>query len=147
MGTSIKINLRPISEIKSDLGIENYGPVHAYFTELCEKEMDPFVPMGDTEFLASTVWHTVDEIHYDMPYAHYMYEGRVMGPNIPVFDDEGNIVKWWSKAPKYYTGEDIVYNKDKHPLATSHWDQVMWTAKKDEIEKKVAEYVMRGGKE
>lgn len=143
--SNVKLNIQPVSVIETKLGIQEGGPTHNHFTDLCMKEMDPFVPMGDTGFLASTVYHTVNEIHYDMPYAHYIYEGRVMGPNIPIIEN-GLIVGWWSKAPKYYTGKDIVYSTSKHPLATSHWDLKMWTAKKDFIEKKVAEYVMRGGK-
>ena len=143
---SVKINLKPVSVIKSDLGIQEGGPVHNYFTGLCEKAMDKYVPMGSTGNLSATVTHTTDEIIYSVPYAHYMYEGRVMGPNIPVFDKNGNIVRWWSKGPKYYTGKDIEYNTDRHPLATSHWAEKMWSAEKEDIEKELQYFMNRGNK-
>ena len=146
--TSMKLNMKPTSIIETQLGIQKGGPAHAYFTELCMKAMDKYVPVSDASgtHLADSVRNTVDEIIYPGPYAHYMYVGKVMGPNIPVFDKNGNIVRWWSKAPKYYTEADIVYNDSAHQLATKEWDKVMWTAEKEDIEKQVQDYVNRGCK-
>lgn len=145
--SNVKVNLDPVSIMEIKLGINKNGPVHSYFTKLCKEEMDPFVPYGDTGLLADTATYTTNEIIYDQLYAHYMYEGVIWGPNIPVFDTKGNIVKWWSKAPKYQTMRKFEYNTDKHPLATSHWDQVMWSAKEEDITNKVQRFVDRGNKE
>ena len=134
--TSMKLKLNPVSVIETRLKIQKGGPIHAEFTALCEKAMDKYVPAKSLN-LARSVTHTVDEIIYPGPYAHYIYEGKVMGPNIPIKDKNGNIVGWWSKAPKYYTGADIIYNTSVHPLATHHWDKVMWTAEKEDIEKEL----------
>ena len=59
-------------------------------------------------------------IEYFAPYAHYMYEGRVMGPNF-YNPDYG----FWSNPgkKKEYTGKALKYSKEKHPLASAHWDK------------------------
>lgn len=144
---SIKVKMQPTSVIETKLGIQKDGPIHKFFTNSCAKAMDKYVPASQDENLAKSVKVSTDEIIYPGPYAHYLWEGRVMGPNIPVFDKNGNIVRWWSKAPKYYTGKDIVFSTEVHPLATSHWDKKMWTAEREKIEKDVlAEIRKRGGK-
>lgn len=142
---SIEVKMLPTSVIETKLGIQEGGPIHSFFTNACAKAMDKYVPASQDENLAKSVIVKTDEIRYPGPYAHYMYEGRVMGPNIPVFDSKGNIVRWWSKAPKYYTGADIVYSIEVHPLATSHWDKKMWTAEREKIEKDVLEEIRRRG--
>ena len=62
------------------------------------------------------------EIEYNTPYAHYMYEGEVYGPNIPIKDSQGNITGWFSPKgqKKKPTGRPITY----HPEGTErgdHW--------------------------
>ena len=57
---------------------------------------------------------------YDVPYAHYQYEGIVYGPNIPEYDDSGNIIGYWSPPNKKPTGRKLQY----HPKGTErgdHW--------------------------
>ena len=44
-------------------------------------------------------------VQWTAPYAHYLYEGRVMGPNVPLHEG-GQLVGFFSpKAPKKYTGK------------------------------------------
>ena len=58
------------------------------------------------------------EIEYNTPYAHYMYEGIVYGPNIPIRDAEGNITGWYSPPKKNPTGRPLAY----HTAGTGdHW--------------------------
>lgn len=128
---AVTVKLLPPEELKKILGIENKGPVHAFFTNECAKEMDPFVPF-DEGILAGTVIENgeptsnvdVDSITYDQEYASYQYHG--------MRED----------------GSHVIVNRslDKHPLATSYWDQAMWTAKGDDITKRVQKYLDRGGK-
>ena len=127
---SVTVKLLPLEELKKILGIENKGPVHAYFTSECAREMDPFVPF-DEGILAGTVIENeeptsnvdVDSITYDQEYASYQYYG--------MRED----------------GSHVIVNRslDKHPLATSYWDQAMWTAKGDDITKRVQKRLDRGG--
>ena len=50
------------------------------------------------------------EIAYNTPYAHYLYEGTVYGPNIPIKDAEGNITGWRSPPNKYPTQRKLKYH-------------------------------------
>ena len=48
---------------------------------------------------------------WDSPYAHYMYMGEIYGPNIPRYDEEGNLVGWWSPPVKQPTGRPLTYSE------------------------------------
>lgn len=39
--------------------------------------------------------------------------------------DDGSITYLVDYASKNYYGDDINFSKEKHPLATSHWDEAM----------------------
>lgn len=45
-----------------------------------------------------------------VPYAAYQYRGEIYGPNIPIKDDSGNVVGWYSPPKKNPTGRPIQYN-------------------------------------
>ena len=75
------MGLKPISEIKADLGIEPNGKVQKYFTERCYQHMDKYVPK-DTGTLSETVVKGTDYIKYKVPYAHAQYVGIVHGTPI-----------------------------------------------------------------
>ena len=73
------MGLKPISEIKADLGIEPNGKVQKYFTERCYQHMDKYVPMADTHQLRENVVKGIDYIKYNVLYAHAQYVGIVHG--------------------------------------------------------------------
>lgn len=134
----VKIDVQPVNVIKANLGINPDGPVMKFFVSTCAKRMDKYVPYRTGTLAKYKIEGNL--VIYDTPYAHYMYEGKVMGPNIPIKDKNGNIIKWISKKPKHYTGADIDYSSsiaNGHPYAGPHWDQRMWTAEKDKIIKEV----------
>lgn len=72
------MGLKPISEIKADLGIEPNGKVQKYFTERCYQHMNKYVPK-DTGALRETVVKGTDYIKYIILYAHAQYVGIVHG--------------------------------------------------------------------
>ena len=144
------VKLKPTSVIKARLGIEPNGRVQKYFTKRCAEHMDKYIPLDEGGLAYDNRVIESDRIIYESPYAHYMYEGKVMGPNIPIKED-GIVVGWFSPKgkPKHYTGEDIDYSKSKargHTYAGPHWDKRMWTSEKDEVIKEVQDYINRGGK-
>jgi len=139
--------LKPNSVIEARLGINNGGPVHAFFTATCAKAMDKFVPFASgtmatnvkTQKTQKTHKHmsetviqggqptsnvTTDTITYTTPYARYQYYGMRQ-------DGSHKIVK-----------RDL----SMHPLATSYWDKKMWTAKGEDVIKQTQNYLNRGGK-
>ena len=75
----------------------------------------PYVPM-DTGMLDQTVDITKDYVHYKSPYAHRVYEGKGMN-----------------------------FSQDKHPLATSHWDQAMKVAKGQQLADDITAYIKQKG--
>ena len=72
------MGLKPISEIKANLGIEPNGKVQKYFTERCYQHMDKYVPK-DTGMLRENVILDSDSMTYQSPYAHAQYIGEVQG--------------------------------------------------------------------
>jgi hypothetical protein len=108
---------------------------------------DPYVPM-QTGVLAHTVEVTPEHVLYTSPYAHYMYEGIVYGPNIPIYQDIGGtkVIVGWRSIPgrtKTPTGKDIEYNHERHPLADSHWDKRMMDDRGDEFVEEVKRIITR----
>ena len=71
--------LKPISEIKANLGIEPNGRVQKFFTNTCYRYMDKYVPK-DTGVLREVVNIQPDSITYQSPYAHAQYVGFTKGP-------------------------------------------------------------------
>ena len=71
--------LKPISEIKANLGIEPNGKVQKFFTNACYKHMYKYVPK-DTGLLREVVNLQTDSITYQSPYAHAQYVGYTKGP-------------------------------------------------------------------
>lgn len=114
------MGLKPISEIKADLGIEPNGKVQKYFTERCYQHMDKYVPK-DTGALRYTVVKGTDYIKYNVPYAHAQYVGIIHGTPI---------------KPENYTT----------PGTGPYWDERVKSAEMNDIVKECQEYMKRGSK-
>ena len=108
--------LKPISEIKANLGIEPNGRVQKFFTDTCYRHMDKYVPK-DTGLLREVVNLQSDSITYESPYAHAQYVGIVNGGEV-----------------KNYTT----------PGTGPYWDKRMKSAEMQNVVKEVQDYV-RGG--
>lgn len=49
-------------------------------------------------------------LEYNTDYAHYLYVGEKYAPNIPIYDEEGNLTGFWSPKHKHPTGEPLHYH-------------------------------------
>lgn len=101
------------------------------------KYMDPYIPYQTGTLAKSAVTGTVigsGKIIQSTPYARYLYYGEVYGPNIPITSG-GEVVGFFSKAPKSPTGRDIKYDTTKHPLAGKLWFERMKADHLDDIKK------------
>lgn len=79
-------------------------------------------------------------IEYNTPYAHYQYEGEVYGPNIPIYDTQGNITGYWSPPNKKPAGRKLQY----HPEGTErgdHWFEKAKAQHKDDWVRLVKETI------
>ena len=110
------MKMKPISQIKADLGINPGGRVQRFFTDTCYKHMDKYVPK-DIGILRDNVDKGADYITYESPYAHTQYIGEVHG----------------SPVRNYTT-----------PGTGSYWDKKMVSAEMNDVIKEVQEYVNRG---
>ena len=113
---------------------------------LLYKMETPYVPF-DTGTLSQNVEVNANHVMFKQPYAHYMYEGIVYGPNIPIIQD-GRVVGYFSRPgiKKSPTGEWLSYDTSHHARATHHWDQVMLSEQGDSFQKQVGKILERMAK-
>lgn len=111
------VTLKPAKVIKADLGIEEGGEAHAFFTHDCRLHMNKYVPYsGDNQnrdHLREEVAETVDTITYEVPYAHAQYVGYTTGPVV-----------------NYTT-----------PGTGPYWADEMWNAESEDVLKELADYI------
>lgn len=143
---TVTINEKAIAEkLDSLVNDDVMRQIHNEFYRI----LIPYVPM-DEGVLFQNVEITPKYIRYIQEYAHYMYIGAVYGPNIPIKDKVTGEVTGWFSPPgqkKKPTGKSIVYNKDKHPLATKEWDKVAMQTQLELFEKQVRDILVRRAKE
>ena len=109
------MKMKPISQIKYQLGINPGGRVQRMFTDTCDKHMDKYIPM-DIGNLRNNKDKGVDYITYESPYAHAQYVGYTKG------------------QVKNYTT----------PGTGAYWDKKMVSAEMEDVIKEVQNYVNRG---
>lgn len=113
--------------------------------------MHPYVP-ADNLVLADhvDVYTEGDKgiVHYLSPYAHYQWKGELYVDPVTkkgAFTDGNGL--FWSRpgAAKIPSGKALKHSTFRHPLATSHWDQAMMTARKDDLVQAYQEYLKGRG--
>lgn len=111
MKTIFKWN-KPQKKIINDLGVNQ--KLNLFMAQECMRLMNPFVPM-DTGALSQTVETKATNergiVHYIVPYAH-----------------------------RQYNGTSFNFSKEKHALATHHWDKAMLTAKGSQLVRTIDKY-------
>lgn len=127
------VNILPTSVIKINLGIEPNGKVQKFATHTCRLYMDKYVPYRKGN-LREEVEEGDNYVKYNMPYAHYMYEGIL-------YVDHLTGSSWARKdATKIPTGKKLEY----HTAGTGrHWDSLMWTAEKKQVIETIQNYINR----
>lgn len=87
--------------------------VRVYANTRLHAYCSPYVPMN-TGSLDQDVQITKDYVHYKVPYAN-----------------------------KVHKGENMNFSKDKHPLATAHWERAMAVAKGKQLGNDITAYTKR----
>lgn len=100
----------------------------------------PYVPF-ELGSLSETVkikgGELTGEIEYFAPYAHYIYEGKLM-----VDSKTGS--SWARKdSKKVYAGKSLKIKK-KHPLASAHWDKAAEPTQKEKLIRAMQGYAESG---
>ncbi|MBR5227516.1 MAG: hypothetical protein IKV94_02650 [Clostridia bacterium] len=122
----MSVSFKPNTVIMTDLGLQEGGPIHKFFTNTCYLHMDEYVPF-DSGDLASIVSISTDGkyITYEVPYASYQYYGVREDGTHQINEDNRN--------------------RSMHPKATSFWVEKMVTAEKNDIIKEVQDELKRRG--
>lgn len=98
-----------------------------------------YCPMATGTLAKSPYTATVigsGKVVYPGPAARYLYYGEVMGPNIPIFDDDSGIPTRFFSPPgqkKHLTGRQLQFSTDLNPLAGAFWFERMKADHKDDI--------------
>ena len=95
----MSLKLQPTSVIKANLGLNPNGKVQKYFTNLCYRYMDKYVPYDEGN-LRKNVDIYPNKIVYDSPYAHFIYEGIL-------YVDPVTGSSWARKGTKKNTNRNI----------------------------------------
>lgn len=122
--------------IKADLGIQNGGEVHKYFTERCYAYMGKFTPGGPSGQLHRNVQVHADEIVYNSPYAHFQWRGIVY------IDPVTKSPYARRGATKIPTNRRLQYHT---PGTGRQWDSKMWASEQDRILREVQNKVDSDG--
>ena len=139
MGFGIKVeaNINVSANLKKvkDPKLWEYGATEWW------KLITPYVPM-ETGTLSESVkikGHSgAGEIEYFVPYAHYLYKGELM-----VDSETGSSYARYG-AKKVYTGTDLQFSKDRHPLASKEWDKAAEPTQKPKLIDAMQDYVDSG---
>ena len=126
------IRFKPTSAIIFDLGIEKNGRVQTYLANTLTRYMEKQVPKGDTKMLSTVVTTTPNSITYEMPYAHYIYIGKL-------YVDPLTRSSWARKGVKKVpTAKDLNIKN-----GFRYWDRQTLAINRRDIEKEVQQYAKR----
>ena len=131
---------KPVNKISDEVTKDD--KVLLFMANEAKKLMDPYVPADSLTMSKGAKTYTESGrgiVEYPGPYARFQFEGKVMvGVN--------------SRSPyarkgesKIVTGGILKHSKFRHPLATSHWDKAMMTARGADLARAVQNYIKRKG--
>jgi hypothetical protein len=127
MATVIKADFHWNFDPLTAKGLEPGGRVQQAIDTAVIRYSMPYVPF-ETGTLATSPYRASPpgsgQVIYETPYARYLYYGQVMGPNIPVFEDDSGVPTRYFSPPgrkKHLTGKALKYNQDTNPEAGAFW--------------------------
>ena len=142
MNVEMDLDLMSVDMILQQHGLNKSGPVQRKFTMDVKRFCEPYVPMGEQKALINNAIESSDyeSIVYNTPYAHYMYEGKLMVDPVT-----GN-----PYAPKHtqkvYATPTVDFDYNGAPNRGKHWEKRMWADRGEEILDSLQKFVDRGGK-
>lgn len=142
--TGIKVNMRPVNEVLSRLGVAPDGDVQAQVTKIVSHRMTRYMPFRSGALATKLkIIRSPTEIEVLGPYAHYQYEGVVWVD--PVTHAAGFLTAngWRSRrdVPKVQTSRTLDYDRSKNPEAGPHWDRRLMAAEGEAIAADVQDYI------
>lgn len=132
---SFKIDWKPTNTILKNHGLEEDGRANKFLRDEVDRMCDPYVPMDNGALKRQKTYPSNHEIKYIVPYAHYMYYGKLyLAKNGSCYAGLGE-----KKVP---TNTDLKYQGA--PKHGARWDKRMWQDRNKEICKDVEAYIKDG---
>lgn len=126
----VKVTIPGAAQLIREKGLSKDGHVQMFHTKNVLKRMQRYMPfLTGATYKAAVVQTDIrkPEIVVDVPYAKYLYYGKVMiDPQINAagfLTSEG----WRSRKGciKVLTDRDLEYTKTKNPMAGPYWDRTL----------------------
>lgn len=137
-----KIRMNNINKILKDHGLEKGGRVQKFFRDDCDRLMDAYIPMESGKLKNSKVYPDNTKIKYIMPYAHYMYKGKVyISPTLGVSGVKTTSGRWWSPKGEKKTPTGRSFNYNGAPKRGAEWDKRMKSDRIKDLEKDLQNYI------
>lgn len=131
----MSVKFKPTKTIIFDLGIEKNGRVQSFLANTLTRYMSQYVPKGSTKALVTRVTTLPSTITYEMPYAHYIYIGKL-------YVDPLTRSSWARKGVKKVpTTKDLDIKN-----GFRYWDRQTLAINRRDIEKEVQKFARRNVK-
>ena len=131
----MSVKFKPTKTIIFDLGIEKNGRVQSFLANTLTRYMSQYVPKGSTKALVTRVTTLPSTITYEMPYAHYIYIGKL-------YVDPLTGSSWARKdVKKVPTAKDLDIKN-----GFRYWDRQTLAINRRDIEKEVQKFARRNVK-
>ena len=131
----MSVKFKPTKTIIFDLGIEKNGRVQSFLANTLTRYMSQYVPKGSTKALVTRVTTLPSTITYEMPYAHYIYIGKL-------YVDPLTRSSWARKGVKKVpTTKDLDIKN-----GFRYWDRQTLAINRRDIEREVQKFARRNVK-
>lgn len=150
MNFTYKLKMNSTNQIIKDHGLDENGKVTEFLRDTVYRLYEPYVPRDNGNLYRQVVYPNNHSIKHIVPYAHYMYKGKVyisptLGVSGVVINAEGN-ERWWSPKGelKKKTNKDLKYQGS--PKRGPEWDKRMMNDRRNDVCKDVENFIKNGGK-
>lgn len=128
---SVTVKFSDPKRIIARLGIKPGGDAHQYFMDRAAARMKRYLPWRDKGSVYDAQQQGIDytkgRFVYRLPYAAYLYYGKVM-----------------AGKPKEPIDKNLVYTKHPNALAGPKWDVRMMENEGDQLAEEVTEFLQKG---
>lgn len=128
----VRVEINPVSQVAARLGLDPGGKAQRFHTNNVMRRIQKFMPFRTGATIKLMIARTDinnPEIVLEVPYAKYLYYGKVM---------EG-------AAPKKVTDIPLQYTKTKNPDAGPYWDRKLAAEEGDVIAQELEAFIRNGG--
>ena len=128
----VKLKMNPVNQIIRDKGLNASGNVQKFHTQNVLRRIQRYMPCRTGAAIKMMIAQTnisKPEIVLDVPYAKYLFYGKVMV----------------GKAPKKVTSIDLNYTKTKNTKAGKRWDLALSAAEGKQMAADLQRYIERKG--